>query len=516
MSKKFLVGIDATAGVSVSGGNVTVSSGYLDLNKNELRNAQIQNLTGDPSTPVAGQIYYNSSTGVIKYYDGDTWETLATGSTLTFAAPSTLAAGGTNTEGVSTSAARADHIHALPAFGSVTAQTSYGASSANGSATTFARSDHTHGTPSLTNDTPTTQAIGDTAAVGTATTPARADHKHAMPAFGNVTTQTSFGSSGANGTSADLARADHTHGTPAHDATAHASIKISDLAAPTASVSFNSQKITNLATPTSDSDAATKEYVDATAQGLHVHTAVRLATAAALPAYTYNNGTSGVGATITGTASGALTVDGTLVAVSDRILVKDEVDANAPYNGVYVVTATGGEATSYVLTRAADLNQGAEFPGAFEFVTSGTANADNGYVCVTEPPVTVGTTPIEFVQFSGAGQITAGTGLTKTGNTINAGAGTGIVVNTDTIAVDRTTNGAKVALIYTANVGDGEATSYTVTHNLGSRDVGVSIYDNSSPYAEVVADVEHTSTSAVTIKFAAAPASNKYRVVVFG
>jgi hypothetical protein len=337
-----------------------------------------------------------------------------------------------------------------------------------------------------------------------------------MPAFGNVTAQTSFGSSSANGSSADIARADHTHGTPAHDATAHASIPLSALAVPTSDISLNNRKITNLATPTSDSDAATKEYVDATAQGLHVHAAVRLATAAALPSSTYSNGTSGVGATITATANGALTVDGVLVVEGDRILVKNEADSNAPYNGVYVVTEAGDESTAYILTRANDLNQGTEFPGAFEFVTSGNTNADNGYVCVTEPPVTVGTTAIEFVQFSGAGQISAGDGLTKTGNTINAVAGTGIAVTADAIAVDRTTNGAKVALIYTASIGDGEATSYTVTHNLGSRDVGVQIYDNSSPYAEVVADVEHTSTTAVTVKFAAAPSSNKYRVVVFG
>lgn len=515
MSKTFLVKIDATAGIDVTG-NATVASGYLDINKNELRNARIQNLASDPGTPVVGQIYYNTTSNTLRYYDNDGWETVASGSSLTFAAPVTLAAGGSNTEGVSTSAARADHVHALPAFGSVTAQTSYGSSSGDGSATTFARADHTHGTPSLTNDTPTTQAVGDTAVVGTASSPARADHKHAMPAFGNVVAQTSFGSSSANGSSASIARADHVHGTPAHDAAAHSSIKVSDLAVPIAAVSFNSQKITNLGTPTADSDAATKEYVDATAQGLHVHTAVRLATAAALPSYTYNNGSSGVGATITGTANGSLSVDGVAVVVANRILVKNETNANAPYNGVYVVTATGDGSNPYVLTRSSDLNQGSEFPGTFEFVTSGNTNADNGYVCTTEPPVTVGTTNIEWVQFSGAGQITAGDGLTKTGNTINAAAGTGIAVTSDAISVDRTTNGAKVALIYTASIGDGAATSYTVTHNLGSRDVGVTLYDNASPYAEVIADVEHTSTSAVTIKFAVAPTANKYRVVVFG
>ena len=490
MSKKFLVGIDATAGVEVTGGNVSVASGYLDLTKNELRNARVQNLASDPASPVAGQIYFNSATNDLKFYDGSTWSIVAVGSDLTFGTPSTLAAGGTNTEGVSTSAARADHVHALPEFGSVSAQTSYGASSSNGSGTTFARSDHTHGTPSLTNDTPTTQAVGDTAAVGTATSPARADHKHAMPAFGNVVTQTSFGSSGANGSSASLARADHTHGTPAHDAAAHSAIKISDLAAPTANIDLNNNKITNLATPTNPGDAANKGYVDAAVAGVDWKASVRAATTGNI------------------TLSGEQTIDGVSLAAGDRILVKNQTTGSQ--NGVYVVNAD-------TWARSLDANENAEVtPGFAVFVEEGTVNADSGWVLTTNGSITVGSTALTFTQFTGLGQVTAGDGLTKNGNVIDAVGGTGIAVTADSIAVDRTTNGAKAALIYSESIGDGAATSYTVTHGLGSKDVGVTIYDNSSPYAEVFADVEHTSTTAVTVKFAAAPALNKYRVVVFG
>ena len=491
MSKKFLVGIDATAGVDVSGGNVTVASGYVDLTKNELRNARIQNLASDPATPVAGQIYFNTTSNDLKFYDGTSWSIIAVGTDLTFGTPSTLAAGGTNTEGVSTSAARADHVHALPAFGTVTSQTSYGSSSGDGSATTFARSDHTHGTPALTNDTPTTQAVGDTAAVGTASSPARADHKHAMPSFGNVVSQTSFGSSAANGSSASIARADHVHGTPAHDAAAHAAIKLSDLAAPTANLDANNNKITNLATPTNPGDAANKGYVDAAVAGVDWKASVRAATTGNI------------------TLSNAQTIDGVTLVAGDRVLVKNQTTASE--NGVYSVVASGS------WTRSLDANENAEVTSGFAvFVEEGTVNADSGWVLTTDGSITVGTTALSFTQFTGLGQVTAGDGLTKTGNVLNAVGGTGIAVSADSIAVDRTTNGAKVALIYTASIGDGEATSYTVTHNLGSKDVGVTIYDNSSPYAEVVADVEHTSTTAVTVKFAAAPSANKYRVVVFG
>jgi hypothetical protein len=195
--------------------------------------------------------------------------------------------------------------------------------------------------------------------------------------------------------------------------------RLDQMAAPTASVSLNNQLITNLATPLADTDAANKGYVDAIAQGIHVHTAVKYATTAALPAFTYSNGTLGVGATITANANGALSIDGFNPAVTNRVLIKDETAGNAPYNGVYVVTAAGDGSNPFVLTRATDLDQASEFPGAFEFVTDGSTNADSGWICTTDAPITVGTTPITFAQFSGAGQVVAGDGLSKTGNTLD-------------------------------------------------------------------------------------------------
>ena len=186
----------------------------------------------------------------------------------------------------------------------------------------------------------------------------------------------------------------------------------------TGAVNVGNFIISNLATPTAGSDAATKQYVDEIAQGLSPKGSVVLGSTVALPAYTYNNGTLGVGATITATAVGALSLDGTQPVPGQRVLIKNETAGYAPVNGIYVVTVnTVGSA--FILTRAGDMNTGPEFPGSFIFIESGSTLADTGWVCTTDSPVTVGTTAIIFTQFSGAGQYAAGTGLTLTGTTFS-------------------------------------------------------------------------------------------------
>jgi filamentous hemagglutinin len=180
--------------------------------------------------------------------------------------------------------------------------------------------------------------------------------------------------------------------------------------------------INNLADPVQSQDAASKAYVDSVAQGLDVKASVAYATAAALSAYTYNNGTSGVGATITANAVGALSVDGSTPAVSDRILVKSETTTNAPYNGIYTVTVIGNASAAFQLTRSTDFDGTSEMAGAFTFVEGGSTLADTGWVCTTNNPITLGTTNITFAQFSGAGTYTAGTGLTLSGTTFSVNA----------------------------------------------------------------------------------------------
>jgi hypothetical protein len=168
--------------------------------------------------------------------------------------------------------------------------------------------------------------------------------------------------------------------------------------------------------PTNNTDIVNKQYADAIASGIHFHEAVNLATTAALPANTYNNGTSGVGATLTGNANGALSVDSTLTVVAERILVKNE--AAGANNGVYVVTQVGSAGTPYILTRATDFDSvgtGVDQidEGDFFLVTSGTANVNTAWVQQTPPPITIGTTAILFQQFSAPITYTAGTGLSE-------------------------------------------------------------------------------------------------------
>jgi hypothetical protein len=169
--------------------------------------------------------------------------------------------------------------------------------------------------------------------------------------------------------------------------------------------------------PVNPSDAATKSYADSIASGLVVKVSVQEATIAALPANTYANGSSGVGATLTATAHGALTVDGIAVALADRVLVQDE--AAPANNGIYVLTTLGTGSVSWVLTRSTDMNTAAQVPGAFVFCEEGTANAGGGFTVTSAGPFTIGTSAITWTQFSGAGEITAGAGLAQAGNTLS-------------------------------------------------------------------------------------------------
>jgi hypothetical protein len=199
--------------------------------------------------------------------------------------------------------------------------------------------------------------------------------------------------------------------------------RLDQFAAPTSSVSLNSQKITNLGTPTADTDAVTKAYADALRSGLDVKQSVRAATTANI------------------TLSGTQTIDGVAVIAGDRVLVKNQTSGSQ--NGIYVVAAGSW-------SRATDADADIKInPGMFSFIEEGSVNADTGWVLSTNAPTTLGTTTLTFAQFSGAGSFSVDSTLTKSGNSIGltsgiATAGTYTSVTVDTYG--RVTAGSSPAM----------------------------------------------------------------------
>lgn len=171
-------------------------------------------------------------------------------------------------------------------------------------------------------------------------------------------------------------------------------------------VSGGTTSITGLTTPTTPSDAATKAYVDSVATGLNILSQSRLATAAVLPnTPTYGNGALGVGATLTAGSNTTLTVDGTLAALNDIILVKNQ--ASAFQNGVYTLTQVGSGAQPWILTRATYFDQAAEMKaGSYTLITTGSTNAGTSWA-LQAAVTTVGTDPLNWLQFSATAGVTS-------------------------------------------------------------------------------------------------------------
>ncbi len=210
-------------------------------------------------------------------------------------------------------------------------------------------------------------------------------------------------------------------------------------------IDMGANRITSIADPTAAQDAASKAYVDAVKTGLDIKDSCTVATTADDTGLTYDNGTAGVGATLTNDGNEVYAVDGVNLTLNMRVLVKDQSPATE--NGIYYVSTAGAGGATLVLTRALDANQPAELTGgSFTFVEQGTTQAENGYVFTHngEPTFGSGNTDLTVAQFSGAGQVIAGTGLTKSGNTINAVGSTTIRANADTLEVKSTATAGQV------------------------------------------------------------------------
>ena len=211
----------------------------------------------------------------------------------------------------------------------------------------------------------------------------------------------------------------------------------------TGTVDVGSKRITSLAEPSADSDAATKYYVDAARSGLDIKNSVKVATTANI------------------TLSNTQTIDGVALSVGDRVLVKDQ--SSAVQNGVYVV-ASGS------WTRATDADAPAELnPGTFVFVEQGTVNSDTGFVVTSDGALTIGTDAINWTLFSTSGTLIAGAGLSKNGYTLEVNVANGIEVSSDNVQLASSVAGA--GLTYSSGVLNVVGTADRITVNADSIDI---------------------------------------------
>ena len=242
--------------------------------------------------------------------------------------------------------------------------------------------------------------------------------------------------------------------------------RLDEMAAPTSAVNFNSQEITGVADPTSAQSAATKAYVDAVKTGLDVKSSVKIATTGNI------------------TLSGTQTIDGVSISADERVLVKDQTDASE--NGIY-------DCKAGAWARSSDFDSNTEVTsGAFTFVEQGTVNADAGFVLTTDGSITVGTTDLAFTQFSGAGSVSAGDGLSKSGNTLSADlkANSGLVISSGEIALDLDASGISGSL----GIADGgtNATSASAART----NLGLAIGSDIQSHSGILDDVAATTQAA--------------------
>lgn len=493
---------------------------HLNLNKNELQNAVIQPLASAPSSPVEGQIYYNTGDDTVYVYANGGWLDLG------------VQGGGSGVVETIVAGNNIDVDATDPANPIVSVETLTPADI--GVAASAAELDILDGATLSTAELNFVDGV--TSAIQT-----QLDAKSTASKTETLTNKTID----ANGTGNSISN-----------------LETGDFAANVidTDTALAANSNSRLAT-----QAAVKAYIDSAAVGIDWKPSVRVATTAAgTLASDFENGD---------------TVDGVTLATGDRILIKDQ--AAPETNGIYVVAASGAP------SRAGDANTSAEVTGGLAvWVNEGTANADTGWVLTTNDAITLGTTELTFTQFSGLGQVTAGSALTKTGNTLNvavddstievssdalrtkdggttnaklanmaqatvkgraSGAGTGAPTDlsatqlTTIVEAASATAAGKVELATQAEteaktdtdravtpadlanfpqrktftIGDNSATQIDVTHSLGTKEV-ITQVRQASDDAVVECDITNFSTNVVRLNFSVAPATNALKVVVLG
>lgn len=311
------------------------------------------------------------------------------------------------------------------------------------------------------------------------------------------------------------------------------SIKLNEITTPDGNLSLNSYRIVNLSDPLSSSDAATKNYVDSKLEGLDPKDSVLYSTSG-------NITLSGLGTQAGGDWA-------TSIPANSRILVKNQTLPEE--NGIYI-------ATSGSWSRSLDANTWEKLTSAYVFIESGSTLSDSGWTCNIDSGGTLGTTAVNWTKFSNSGEIVAGSGLGKTGNTLDVNVDNSTIeISSDTLRikdagvtfskiqnvsasriigrgsassgspvelqlgtnlsiVGDVLNATSTSISYSANIGDGIATQFTITHSLGTRDIIVQVYRNSSPYDVVYCSIEKDTINSVVLTFSTPPTSNQYRVVI--
>ena len=565
----------------------------LDFAKYEGRNFRAHQLGTAPSSPVTGQLYYNTSDNTLWYWDGTQWvaaksgaPTGAAGGDLSGTYPNPQIAAGVIVD-ADVASANKDGLAAVPSLrtlGTGAQQAAAGNDTRfsdsrppNGAAggdlsgtypnpqilagaivnadvnatAAIARSKLDFGTGLVNADIAAAAAIAYsklalTAAIVNGDIAAAAGIVYSKLNLSGSIVNADISASAAIALSKlavdPLARANHTGTQLAatisnFDAQVRTN-RLDQMAAPTAAVAFNAQKISGLADGTAATDAVTKQQLDAVSAGLDVKASVRAASIANL--------------TLPATGGATLTVDGVTLANGDRLLLKNQT---APAeNGIYVV---GGIGTAASLARAADADVSAEVtPGMFTFVEEGSTQADTGWSLTTNAPITLGTTGLVFAQFSGAGSYVGGNGLSLTGNTFDVNVdNSSVEINADILRVKALgiTNAMLAGLIDltskvtgllpVTNGGTGQSTAKaaretglaasgyysSATHGAGttititqathllrsSRGIQVQVQDEATGAVEYP-DIVVGATGDVTVTYGAALTANSKRVTLVG
>lgn len=507
------------------------STGYLDLDKNEIRNAVVQNLAVEPVSPLAGQIIHNTAktdtvkgNGKFGYRTASSWVYPDMEKSVY----------DTDNDGSVEQADNADTLdnlhgsyylnrvnHTGSQLSSTISDFEEAAEDAVGNSLIDTNS------IDLTYDDNNNQFKADVRIVagggieivangiqltntgvvaGTYT-------KLTVDAKGRVT-------SAINLSSGDLPSHNHQHTDINDFDTGVRENRLDQMAVPTTSLNLNSQKITNLAEPTNAQDAATKNYVDNAVAGLDWKNSVRVATVSNI------------------TLSGTQTIDGIALIVGDRVLVKNQT--TPAQNGIYIVASSSW-------SRATDNDIWAELVSASVFVEEGSVNADTAWICTVDNGGTLGTTAVTWTQFTGAAQVVAGNGLSKTGNQIDVNvdnqsieisadtlqakldssggitkSASGLKVNVDNSTLELVGNQLQIKGAYknkkvTATLtGDGIITTFSISHNLGTKDILIDVYENTTGYTAYPL-IERYDANTAKFTFKIAPAVDKiYNVVILG